>query len=269
MKKIISLLFALAFIYTVSAQSNSTDSENNSRSSLLNGKMDFQLIEQIGLNNWSNSNFVNQGLPESTFTEIRGVYNLNFTSSHFGVFVDMGIGILSSTEMKSLDMNKLPMPNSGTQYYLRETRTELGSSRVSPTIKMTIGTFRNLALTNMLSVTPYLGVGFMTTSQRKYEVVLKEDGKNTQYNATYIWNSGESSDGYPANLFYLNGRIKMSYKLSPKLNLILGAEYTHFLNSMDYYHKFTNSFNANIWKDNTIKGNKVNLLGLSVGIAFM
>jgi hypothetical protein len=46
-------------------------------------------------------------------------------------------------------------------------------------------------------------------------------------------------------------------------------EYTWFLNTLDFYGRYTNTFNANVQRDFIVKGEKMNMIGVSVGISFM
>lgn len=240
------------------------------RFSLTTGKLDIQLVQHFGLTNRSTFDFVNRGLPSSSFSELRGVYNLNLTKSNYGLFADFGIGLFSPSAMKSLDLNSLPTPNSGASYFVRGNVSESGSSSASLSMKLAVGAYKRFVLNDLLSFSPYVGIGLMTTSQRQYKLLLKESGSNNQYDAVYTWNCGDiDQEDFPPNQFFLTGRIKMSYKLSPKSSLILGMEYSQFLNAMDYRQKFTNSFNANVWTNQTIKGNKINTFGLSLGIEFL
>jgi len=83
-----------------------------------------------------------------------------------------------------------------------------------------------------------------------------------QYRTTYTWN--RTNNGNAATLGYLTGKLIFKHRS----NLLLGLEYTWFMNSLDFYGKYTNTFNANIERDFSIKGNKMNMLGFSVGILF-
>jgi hypothetical protein len=90
-----------------------------------------------------------------------------------------------------------------------------------------------------------------------------------QYQTKYIWNYKNRNEyEEPSALGYLNGRLNFNYKLSPKLNLLLGLEYTWFFFILDFYGKYTNTFNENIERDFIIKGNKANMFGISAGISF-
>ena len=70
--------------------------------------------------------------------------------------------------MQSLSLDKIPMPYSGTQYYLREILSELGSDKTSAHFKMNFGLFGKIPANKKLTVMPYFGVGFITMPQRKY-----------------------------------------------------------------------------------------------------
>jgi hypothetical protein len=91
-----------------------------------------------------------------------------------------------------------------------------------------------------------------------------------EYNTTYIWRSenSEYNSEESVMLNYLTGRLNFGYKISPKSNLLFGLEYTYFFNLLDFYGKYRNSFNGNVQRDFTVKGNNMNMLGISVGISF-
>ncbi|GHV58905.1 hypothetical protein FACS1894182_12170 [Bacteroidia bacterium] len=232
--------------------------------------IDFQAVQQIGLGKWSNADYVNDGFPATSMTEIRGVFNCLLVRPVYG-FLDMGIGIMPGSNMKSFNLDRMPMPYNGTQYYLREMLSESGSGQTSAHFKYAAGLFTDFKATENLSIMPYFGAGGLSMSQlRSYEMILKEQGSNMQYNTMYIWGY-ENSEGYNDGsimLGYLTGRLNFKYKISPKSNLLLGLEYTHFFQALDFYGRYYNTFNGNIQRDFIVKGNKMNMLGISAGISF-
>jgi len=232
---------------------------------------DFQIVQHIGLNQWSNTGYANDGFPTAALTEFRGVYSHYFVFSYpyVGFFADMSLGLMPSPEMKSLNLDRMPMPQNGTQYYLREILSESGNNSTSAHFKMTFGLFGNIPVNKKLTIMPYLGVGTLTMPAKRYDAVLKEMGSNMQYETIYRWNSIDNNgydDAQPLN--YLTGRLNFKYKLSDKSSLLLGLEYLWSFNTLDFYGKYTNTFNANIEREFTIKGNKMNMLGISAGISF-
>ena len=261
MKKNILLLLTVVLIQSLSAQNNPVKEKKS--------WIDLQAVQHIGLNAWSSIDYVNDGFPTTALTEFRAVYNHYVASRYVGAFVDAGIGIIPAPKMKSLSLDGMPMPYSGTQYYLRDILSESGNSNVSAHLKMTFGLFGNIPANEKLTVLPYFGIGFLTMPQRKYEVILKEHGSNMQYQATYNWNcndAGEYAESVP--LGYLTGRLNFIYKLSDKSSLLLGLEYTWFMNTLDFYGKYTNTFNANVQREFSVKGDNMNMFGISVGISF-
>lgn len=228
---------------------------------------DFQVVQHIGLDRWSEADYINDGLPKTALTEFRGVFNLYIVRPYIGAFVDMGIGIMPAPRMRSLKLEKMPAPYQERQYYLREMLSESGNNGASAHFRMTHGLFGKLPVTESFTIMPCFGVGLLTMPQRKYEVLLKEEGSNLQYKTKYIWNSDEYE--MPSTLGYLTGRLNFSYKFSQKSSLQFGLEYTWFFNALDFYGKHTNTFNANIQREFSVKGNNINMLGVSVGISFM
>ena len=262
MKKSIILFLIIALTQSLTAQNNQTTPEK--------AWFDIQISQHIGLNSWSNASYVNDGLPATTITELRGVLNILISKKYIGGFVDIGAGIMPAPKMQSLNLAQMPMPYSGTKYYLREILSESGSCNTSVNVKMTFGLFGKLSVNENLTVMPCLGYGFLTLPKREFEVILKEHGSNMQYQTKYIWNSkGKDEYGEPPVLGYCNGRLNFKYKLSAKTSLLFGLEYTWFLNTLDFYGKYTNTFNENVERDFTVKGNKVNMFGISAGISFM
>ena len=228
---------------------------------------DFQVAQHFGLNRWSEADYVRDGLPRNTLTEFRAAFNLYIARPYVGGFIDMGIGIMPVPAMRSLKPDRMPMPYQGTRYYLREILSEEGATGASAQFKMTYGVFGKIPVSENLSIIPCFGVGFLSIPQRKYEVLLKEDGSNNQYRAKYVWNSNEYEEQQTSG--YLTGRLNLKYRFSQKTSLQFGLEYTWFLNSPDFYGKFTNTFNENIQREFTVKGNKITMLGISAGISFM
>ena len=259
MKRIIILFLTIALTYTLSAQNNQMDSRSY--------WIDLQIVQHIGLTPWSNTEYVSAGLPSTTITEIRGAFNFSIFRNYIGGFADVGLGIMPAPKMQSLNLEQTPLPYSGTQYYLREMLSQSGNSNTSVNIKMTFGLFAKISVNENLNIMPYFGGGFLTMPQRKYEFILKEHGSNMQYQTTYCWNYDDREYGdFP--LGYLTGRLNFNYRLSPKINLLLGLEYTWFLTTVDFYGSFTNTFNANVERDFIVKGNKTSMLGISAGISF-
>jgi len=266
MKKFITLLGVIALTQTLSAQRFVNGVYVGERQVWF----DLQIAQHIGLNPWSSASYVNDGFPAPSLTEFRGVLNGYLTDLHFGFFMDMGLGIMPAAGMKSFSPERMPMPRSGTQYYLREMLSESGNGNASAHFKMTVGLFGKIPAGEKLTIMPALGVGFLTMNQRKYEMILKEEGSNMQYQTTYIWNcikDNEHQNAAPSG--YLTGRLNFKYKISDKSHLLLGLEYAWFFNTLDFYGRYINTFNANIERDFSVKGNKMNMLGISVGISFM
>ena len=263
MKKITILFLCIALTHVLSAQKFQNGVYAGGKQSWF----DLQIAQHIGLNSWSSAGYVNEGFPAPALTEFRGVLNSYIAHPYVGGFVDMGLGIMPAPKMGSFSLNRMPMPYSGTQYYLREMLSESGNSDASVHVKMTFGLFGIIPSGEKLTVMPHLGVGFLTMPQRKYEMILKEQGSNIQYRTIYSWNSGEYGDPFTPG--YLIGRLNFKYRMGNKSSLLLGLEYTRFFNTLDFYGKYTNTFNANIERDFSVKGNKMNMLGISVGISFM
>jgi len=260
MKKNILLLLTIALAYSLSAQNNHLAGKKSG--------FDLQIVQHVGLNPWSSADYANDGFPSPELTEFRGVFNL-YPDHPIGAFIDMGIGVMPAPNMRSLSLDRIPMPYNGTQYYLRDVLSQSGNGNASVHFKMTLGFFGNIRNNERLTIMPYLGVGFLTMPQRSYEVLLKEQGSNMQYQGIYGWNSkGTDEYGSIPSPGYLTGRLNFKYKLS-KASLLLGLEYTWFMNTLDFYGKYTNVFNANIQRDFSAKGDNMNMLGISVGISFM
>ena len=252
MKKATILFLTIALTQSILAQDSVTESKMI--------WLDLRIAQHIGLNSWSGAGYINDGLPATALTEFRGT--LNMINSYVGVFADMGIGIMPAPKMKTFSLDRMPMPHSGTQYYLREMLYESGSVKASAHFKMTFGLFGNLPANENLSIMPYFGIGFIIMPQRKYDMILKEHGSNMQYRTTYIWNQTKYDNA--ATLGYLTGKLIFSHKS----NFLLGLEYTWFMNTLDFYGKYTNTFNANIERDFKVKGNNMSMLGVSLGLSF-
>jgi hypothetical protein len=202
--------------------------------------VDFQAVQHIGLGKWSNAGYVNDGFSSASITEIRGVLNCFLFKPVYGFF-DMGFGIMPGS--KSFNLDRMPMPYNGTRYYLREMLSESGSDKASAHFKFTAGLFTNFNVTDKLAIMPYLGIGGFSLSPKSYEMILKEQGSNMQYNTMYVWGSrdynNENYNNESVMLGYLTGRLNFEYKISPKSSLLLGLEYTHFFNTLDFYGRYS------------------------------
>ena len=237
----------------------------------MRASLDLQLIQNIGLNQWSSTSFVNDGLPRTSVTEVRGV--LNILGKNLGVFGDMGVAIMPAPRMRTLDFDRMPKPHTNIQYFLRETMMESDiDGAASAHFRMTFGVVGKIPTNREnLTVMPYAGFGFLTMPKRTYQVLLKESGTNMQYNTTYTWKfNGSTYDDFDPNspLGFFNARMNFKYKISERSTILLGLEYTRFLTTIDFHSEHVNTFNHNIRRDVTIEGNTMNKLGLSVGVSF-
>ncbi|MDR2907741.1 MAG: hypothetical protein LBU91_07125 [Bacteroidales bacterium] len=264
MKKTIILLFSIAFAHAVCAQDTATNVQQDFFS--------FQLVQHVGLNDWSSMGYAKRGFPDKGLTELRTT--MTVTGKYWGCFMDMGIGVMGGPKLNASDITQMPMPNSGTQYYLRDVITEQGMTGASVHFKMAAGFTGNIPINEDLMLKPYVGIGFITMPQRKYEVLLKEAGSNMEYRTSYIWNcendayGNGNASGDRTTPGYLNLRLNLKYKVSEKTNLLVGLEYTNFLTGMDFFAHYSNVFNANIERNISVVGNRMNMLGLSVGLSF-
>lgn len=229
--------------------------------------LNLHLVQHIGLDAWNDAGYVANGLPPVQMTEIRGVLGILIKPT-FNIFGDMGLGIMPAPG--SFNLDGMPMPNSNTRYYLREMLSETGTGEASARFKMTAGWFGDFRVGERCRIMPYAGVGMLSMKGRSFEMILKEDGSNAQYRTKYAWGRDfddyNDYDDYPEimSLGYLTGRMNVQFPLTRKLDLMLGLEYTHFLTGMDFHARYVNTYNENIRKDITIRGNKVNMIGLSV-----
>lgn len=263
MKKIALLLFALACAANAHAQMLSSNSPSPQHT--MRTWFDIQAVQHIGLNNWTGQRFVDDLLPPTSMTEIRGSVNIPLFR-HAGLFADMGVGIMPAPRKSTPDIMSFPLPTAGARYFLKEEISNGIMDNASANFKMTVGLFGRFS-SGKLNVMPYLGVGYMVVRAPSYEAVIKEDGTNMQYNASLFWMADE---GYSeTTLGYLTGRLNFSYPLSTRVNLLLGLEYTCYFTRPTFSAVYTNSFNYNIVKEYRIKGNRVNMLGVSLGFSFM
>ena len=264
MKKSIILFLTIVLMQSLSAQDDSVKVKKTDKRVWF----DVQVTQHFGLNKWG-ADYIHDGLPKAMVTEIKGAFNLYIARPYFGGFVDLGLGFMPAPAMNSLTLDKMPMPQSGTKYYLRETLSESGSTGASTHLKIMLGFFGKIPANERFSIMPYLGVGLFTMSERRYEVILKEQGSNMQYQTSYIWNNSGNENGYGNHIqpFFLAGKLNFKYKFSRKLSIFAGLEYTWFLNTIDFYGSYTNTFNANIQRNFRTKGAKMNMIGVSLGVS--
>lgn len=274
MKKTLTLLLLATLLVPHAAAQNNYSGETPAYTSNTPRKYSFglQLVQHAGLNRWSSETYVNRGLPAPLITELRGMLNISF-NRYTGMFMDMGMGLMPAPRMKTLDMNLMPVPYTGTQYYLRDTWSSYDNGNATGVrFKMTAGLFGNIPTNHPnLTIMPFLGIGFMTMPQIRYEVTLKEHGSNMEYRTTYIFNSkyeGGQNLQQQSSPGYITGRLNFRYNTPGMSHILFGLEYTRLINTIDFYGKHTNTFNANIGKEYSTTGNKVNLLGISIGMSF-
>jgi len=271
MKKINGILFLMmAISLSLSAQNVDTEQiswKQNSQKKERRAWFNIQMAQHFGLNPWSEADYINEGLPKNSLTEFRGAINVLVFKQYVGIFSEIGIGIMPAPRMNTLVLDKMPMPYQGKQYYIRDILSESGNNGASAHFKMTHGVFAKIPVSESLSILPCFGIGLLTMQQREYEVLLKEEGSNLQYKAVYGWS--RDKNGATSTLGYLTGRLNFKYRFSQRSSLQLGLDYTWSLNGIDFYGKYTNTFNANIQREFSAKSSKINMLGVSVGISFM
>lgn len=232
--------------------------------------IDLQAAQHIGLNQWSAAGNANDGFPPASLTGFRAAANLYLAKPVFGIFVDMGLGVMPAPRMRTFDLARMPLPNSGTQYYVREMLSESGTQGASAHFSITAGVFGDFRAAPKLNIMPYLGVGSLSMPRRSYNMILKEDGSNNQYNTTYTWGTGSGDEYEPDSqmLGYLTGRLIFRYRLDKGANLLFGLEYSYFFDTMTFSGRFSNTFNGNVRRSFSVDGNNMNMLGLSVGVSF-
>lgn len=263
-RTVLLLIAAVAVVQAVSAQ---TYGERHYKRFW----MDLQMAHHFGLDKWSDAGYANDGFPGASLTEFRAVANIFLAKPAFGLYLDMGLGIMPAPRMRTFDPAGMPMPNSGTRYYMREMLSESGVNSATAHFRISTGMFGNFRAAQRLDIMPYLGVGGLTMSGRGYEMILKEDGSNNQYHATYRWGPGSGGEyGSDSQMLgYLSGRLLFKYKLNGKSSLVLGLEYTRFFDTMNFYGRYSNTFNGNIRRSFSVEGDNMNMLGVSLGISFM
>ena len=265
MKKYIIFALIIALTQVAFAQDETSTKVKTTDRRIM---FDLQIMQHIGLHQWG-EDYINEGLPKAMITELKSTFNLYLARPYFGIFLDMGMGFMPAPKMKSLNLDILPMPHNGSQYFVREVISKTEKTGTTTHFIMNFGFFGKIPATEKFSILPYFGIGFFTMPQRKYEIVLKEQGTNMQYRTVYIWNTKGENGNNRSNLpIYLLGKLNLKYKLSQTSSLLVGLEYTWFLNTLDFYGKYTNTFNANIQRDFIVKGEKMNMLGISVGLSF-
>ena len=267
MKKNVILFFSFVLTISLSAQISDVKEKPTDKRMWF----DLQIAQHFGLNPWGTA-YLHDGLPKAMITEFKGVFNIYLARPYLGVYADMGIGFMPAPKMQSLDLEQLPMPHNGAKYYLREVLSESGNTGTTAHFKMTFGLFGKIPVYEKLSVMPYLGLGFLTMPQRECEIILKEQGSNLQYRTLYVWNcknGNENSYDGATHPGYLVGKLNFKYKFSQRSSLLFGLEYTYFLQTLDFFGRYTNTFNANIQRNFNVKGEKMNMIGISVGLSFM
>lgn len=233
-----------------------------------NAWFDFQIAQSFGLNDWNRIKFASDRLPRtSSFTDLRVAFNV-YIVRPVGLFFDMGVGIMPAPCNGLSDPAAQATLFTGIPFYTKEITVEDGYQSATGHFKMTFGLFGKFFATSKLSVSPCLGAGFMTIQAPTCEAVLKEHDSNMQYTALYQWFGQKEYNPNPAVLGYFTGRLRFACEISPKLDLLFGAEYTQFFTRAGFSETYTNYFNHNIVKTKNYEGNRLNMLGLSFGISF-
>lgn len=264
-RSIFFLIASLASMQMLSAQSAYTSASHNVKKFWV----DLQLGQQFGLDKWNNVAYANDGFPAASVTELRGTANLYLASPVFGAFLDVGLSVMPAPAMRSFSLDRVPKPNCGTQYYLRETVSQSGSDGASAHFRIAVGLFGDIRAGEKLNIMPYLGVGGFSMDYRSYDMVLKEQGSNMQYDTKFVWGgNGGDYDSSSGMLGYLTARLNFRYKLSPKLSFLAELEYSYFFDTLDFHARYSNTFNGNVQRSVTVEGNNMNMFGVTFGISF-
>jgi len=230
-------------------------------------RFDLQTAQYFGLNDWNRVQFASDRLPRtSSSTDLRATGNLYVINRSAGVFCDMGVGIMPAARNWVSDPAAQATATMGIPFYTKEIVSESGNNNTaSAHFKMTFGIFGEIPIANKLSLSPYFGIGYMNIPAPTCDAVLKAHDSNMQYKARYQW-----FDGYDdiTSLNYLAYRLRLVHHISPKLDLLFGLEYTWYITCADFSETYTNYFNYNIVKTVNHQGNRLNMLGFSVGISF-
>lgn len=265
MKNVLSLFSFLLLWCPVSVKAQDAQNTQNLREPRV--WFDFQIAQSFGLNNWNRVKFASDRLPRTSSTDLRTTFNI-YLFRPVGFFCDMGIGIMPAPRDGFSEPDAQAALSSGIPYYTKEITVENGSQTASGHFKMTFGLFGKIPATEKLSVSPYFGIGFMSMTSPTCEAILKEQDTNMQHTARYQWFGQDDEYDNSTSLGYLAFRLRFAYRVSPKLNLLFGAEYTWFPDRADFSETYTNYFNRNIVKTIRHEGNRLNMLGLSLGISF-
>jgi len=270
MKKIVTLVAALMIAAVAQAQDENqaqSDTQNDfGYSWTRRAWFGFRLSESFRLNKWNDIDFADRHMPRRASTDLKASLNVMFAGP-IGFFGDLGVGFMPGAKDNGYKLGNFPTPKQGTQYYVRDKTFDNAAPDPSASFKMTFGLTARIRASDKLYVLPCFGVGFMTLKQPGYDLVLKEDGSNTQYTANYRWFKEEYSDGDVQALGYLTGKLLFAYPLSHYSRLLFGVEYNWIFTPADLYVTFTNDFNTNITRTFKYPGKKMNMLGLTVGIA--
>jgi len=265
MKKVISLLFIILLWSAVWVKAQEVQ---NTREP--NVWLDLQMAESFGLNDWNRVKFASDRLPNTSFaTDMRLTLNVYVIRKKAGLFHDIGLTIMPAPRDGFSDPAAQATRYTGIPFHTKEITIEDGYQSSSAHFKMTIGLFGNFSASEKLSVSPRLGVGFMTISSPTCEAVLKEQDANMQYIARYQWfGQADNNEEFGNLLGYLTYRLRFSCKTSSKIRLLFGIEYTWHFTRANFSETYTNYFNPNIVKTSSHKGNQLNMLGLSLGVSF-
>ena len=231
--------------------------------------IDFQIAHSYGFNDWNRLKFASDRLPGTSSTDLRATFNVSVVQKTVGIFHDIGVSIMPAPRDGYSDPAAQAALFMGTPFHTKEITREDGNQSAGAHFKMTIGLFGKIFVNDKLSVSPCFGIGFITLSTPTCEAVLKEHDTNMQYTVRYHWFGKDEYDyNNSVSLGYLAYRLRFACKVSPKLNLLFGCEYTWYFTPADFSETYTNYFNPNITKTNYYKGNKINMLGLSLGVSF-
>ncbi len=231
---------------------------------------DVQVVQYVALNDWSNSDFINNHMHSPSGTGIRGSFNWRL-SRPVGVFADMGVSFHNAPRYNQTSPGEIIPLDADTRHFIVEDRSRGGYNGAGANLKMTFGLFSQINLSGSddgrWTLLPYLGVGFTTINAPSYDYVTKEEGTNNYYNTWCSW-LGDDPYEYESTLGCLNARINLTYKIRHRFRILLGVEYTLLYNGVDFYARYSNYFNGRVVREFHQAGNNVGLLGFSLGMSF-
>lgn len=215
---------------------------------------DIQYVQTARLNDWNDVPYLEKQMPGRFSSNFRLAFNVNPVGG-FDLWGGIEWGISYPKHRDRVSGSSFPMTQ-GKEYYLTDTGKIDGSMNLA---SLSCGVSYSFKAGDW-RISPGLGLAWQYLVAFDYKVTLKEKYSNTVIEQNYYWDGG-------AVIPCLVPRIQFAWKYDRHNSLLLGLEWRHALKTTDFNMTSTEVYSS-LRRTASLPGNRIDVLGVSVGISF-